>query len=110
MPDRFAAARPDFARCRVLMHSWEVTGEAKAESSHLIVLQCASCGTVRYDRWNPRTGMRWGKPSYHHPDGYKDTEPGHDRDWWRMTYAEHLYSTGVLKDAPSPTSRKRSAG
>lgn len=110
MADRFAAARYDFARCRVLRHAWEVTGESEANGSKLIVLRCSSCAMVRYDRWNTRTGERWGKPSYSQPDGYRDREPGHDPDWWRATFAEHLYSAGVLADAPKSSTRKRRAG
>jgi hypothetical protein len=103
----FPRARPDFARCRSLRHAWTVTGETESNGSKLIVLRCEACGTVRYDRWNTRTGQRWGHPSYSWPDGYRDTEPGHDADWWRMTFAEHLYSAGILTDAPSPDTRKR---
>ena len=107
MPDSFAAARPDFARCRVLRHSWEVTGETEANGSKLIVLVCESCGTKRYDRWNTRTGERWGNPDYLYDPSYKDRDPGHDNDWWRKVYAEYLYSTGVLDDAPAADTRKR---
>jgi len=96
-----------FARCRALRHAWEVTGEHEHNGSKLIVLQCTYCGTQRYDRWNARTGQRWGNASYRWPEGYRDRDPGHDGDYWRMTFAEYLYSLGVLDDAPSPTTRKR---
>lgn len=99
--------RFDFARCRVLRHSWEATGETEDNGSKLLVLRCTSCGTTRYDRWNTRTGERWGKPSYIYPSMYKDSGVGHDSDWWRQTYAEFLYSAGVLTEAPSSTTRKR---
>lgn len=105
---RFSAARYDFARCRVLRHSWEVTGETEANGSKLIVLTCTSCGTQRYDRWNTRTGARWGKPSYAYDPAYRDTEPGHDAEWWRQSFAEHLYAQGILAEAPAPDTRKRS--
>lgn len=107
MARELPAARRDFARCRVLMHAWQVIGEHEVVDSRLIVLRCESCGTVRYDRWNPRTGARWGKGSYQYPDGYKDTEPGHDREWWRKTYAEFLYADGLLDSPPSADTRKR---
>jgi len=105
--NRFAAARPDFARCRALRHAWEPAGEVEVKQIKLLALQCSSCGTLRYDRWNTRTGERWGTSSYVWPDGYRDRDPGHDGDWWRVTYAEHLYSTGVLQDAPTRSTRKR---
>ena len=104
---RFAAARPDFARCRTLRHAWEVTGETTDNGSKLIVLVCMSCGTKRYDRWNTRTGARWGKATYSWPPEYRDTEPGHDPDWWRVTFAEHLYAQGILTEPPRADTRKR---
>jgi hypothetical protein len=105
---RFTAARPDFARCRVLRHAWSPAGEVEVAGVNLIAWRCDSCGTLRYDRWNTRTGDRWGTPTYHYPDGYKDRDLGHDNDWWRKTYAEYLYSVGVLEDAPTESTRKRS--
>jgi len=105
MPN-LATVRPDFARCRVLRHSWEVLGETEAAGSKLIVLRC-DCGTLRYDRWNTRTGERWGNASYIWPDGYRDREPGHDSDWWRKTYAEYLYSIGKVELEPLPDTRQR---
>jgi hypothetical protein len=111
MPKLFADVRSDFARCRVLRHSWQVTGETEANGSKLVVLMCESCTTLRYDRWNTRTGDRWGNPSYIYPIGYQDRDPGHDNDWWRKTYAEFLFSSGILEAAPSadtrPKARKR---
>jgi len=104
---RFVEVRPDFARCRVLRHRWEPAGEHKVDGSKLIVLRCDSCGTFRYDRWNTRTGVRWGNPTYAYPEGYKDSEPGHDAEWWRKSFAEHLYRDGVIKDRPSADTRKR---
>jgi len=103
--------RFDFARCRVLRHAWETTGENEAEGSKLIVQRCSSCGTFRYDRWNTRTGERWGKPSYIYPIGYQDRTEGRDADWWRVTYAEFLFKAGILGKAPRadtlPKAKKR---
>ena len=107
MSRSFPAARFDFAQCRVLRHHWEATGEHEVDGSKLIVLTCTSCGTTRWDRWNTRTGQRWGKASYQWPDGYRDTEPGHDQDWWRATFADHLYRQGVLSEAPRADTRRR---
>jgi hypothetical protein len=98
--------RFDFARCRVLRHAWEASGETEDNGSKLLVLRCGSCGTMRYDRWNTRTGERWGKPSYIYPMGYQDREEGHDAEWWRVTYAEHLYSLGVI-GKPRADTRQR---
>ena len=96
MPN-LATVRPDFARCRVLRHSWEVIGDTEDNGSKLIVLRCESCGTYRYDRWNTRTGERWGNPSYIYALGYQGRgETSYDRDWWRKTYAEYLYSIGKI--------------
>jgi hypothetical protein len=106
MPINLASVRYDFARCRVLRHSWQVTGEVESNGSKLIVLRCESCGTHRYDRWNTRTGDRWGKPNYVYAAGYQDREPGHDADWWRKSYAEFLVHAGVL-EAAEPDSRPR---
>ena len=50
---------------------------------------------MRYDQWNTRTGERLGNSSYAWPDGYRDRDPGHDRDWWRKVYSEHLYRIGA---------------
>jgi len=103
MPNRLASVRYDFARCRVLRHSWQATGETEASGSKLVVLTCESCATIRYDRWNTRTGERWGKPSYIYALGYTDREPGHDADWWRKTYAEFLVHAGILESAEPDT-------
>lgn len=99
--------RFDFARCRVLRHSWEAHGETEGGGSKLLVLRCASCGTIRYDRWNTRTGERWGKPSYIYPLGYQDRIEGRDADWWRVTFAEFLHQSGVLGKAPASDTRAR---
>ena len=108
MPARkFNTVRPDFARCRVLRHSWSPAGEVEVRGINLIAWRCDSCGTLRYDQWNTTTGARWGNPTYAYPDGYRDLEPGHDGDWWRKTYAEYLYSIGALEIAPMPSTRKR---
>jgi hypothetical protein len=107
----FADVRSDFARCRVLRHSWQVTGETEDNGSKLIVLLCESCGTKRYDRWNTRTGERWGTPDYDYAIGYLDRHLGRDADWWRKTYAEFLFSSGILEAPPAadtrPKARKR---
>ncbi len=99
--------RPDFARCRVLRHAWEPAGEVEVGQVNLIAWRCTSCGTLRYDRWNVRTGERWGNASYVWPDGYKDRDSGHDGDWWRKSYAEYLYSVGAIQTPPSADTRRR---
>ena len=102
-PTAPASVQAEFVRCRVLRHSWEVKGETEASGSKLIVLLCTSCGTHRYDRWNTRTGERWGNPGYIYPPGYQDRGSGRDADWWRKTFAEHLYRAGVIQKPGADT-------
>jgi hypothetical protein len=104
----FAEVRPDFARCRVLRHAYEPAGEVEVGGVNLIAWRCTSCATLRYDRWNVRTGERWGKPTYAYPDGYQDRTEGRDNDWWRKTYAEILYQSGIIQTPPNADTRRRS--
>jgi len=97
---------PDYLRCRVLRHSWEAAGSVESGAGRLLVNRCTSCGTLRYDSYDLRTGARLANPDYVYPDDYKDTEDGHDADWFRKSWIEHLYRTGVI-DHALPDSRKR---
>jgi len=91
----------NFARCRALRHAWDPAGEVEVRGIKLVAFQCSYCATLRYDRWDTRTGQRWGNSSYSWPEGYRN--PGHDQSWWRVRYVETLYASGVLS---KPTTKR----
>lgn len=105
---RLPEVRPDFVRCRAVGHSWEPAGEVESRGVRLIALRCGSCTTLRYNNWNMRTGERVGNAEYVYPDNYRDRDPGHDRDFWRKSYVDYLFSTGAIQ-TPLPDTRRRRA-
>jgi hypothetical protein len=97
---------PDYLRCRVLRHAWEAAGSAESAAGQLLVNRCTSCGTLRYDSYDLATGARLRHPDYAYPEGYQDKGEGHDADWYRKSWIEHLYRIGVI-DTALPDTRKR---
>lgn len=75
-----------YTPCRHYLHAWEhdkwleyygpkARGERSVRELHE-ELVCSRCGTIRVDRYNPRSFERIGR-AYYYPEGYR--MPGHKR-------------------------------